>query len=391
MSLIHAGYQGDSRLTLKTISMTISKSRICFIVLFFCNLIIYQSNAQTLVQVKKSDFQEKITLQGEKILTQDYHHHHKIFVIDTLLLTMVNSGDNHYHVYHKNTLNYLGPIGVRGEGPDQWEIPQTTVGQFEKSNDGIKLWYFDFLRGNYSLMNLTKTLNSNSPYPIVERKLRINMKIFPYYQLFMGGNNKIYANGWIYEQNRVRIKSFDLERKVISKSGLFPIIKNNSRLPAETMNSLYGGSFDKHPTKDKFVQSMFMFNRIDIFDENLKVIKTIVDGENWKDNYYDALDIDPTKEFFEGRIDGFDGLALSENFLFALEADRNINSEINKENESFIRVYDWEGRPKAYLTVKHDLSSIDIDEKEGELYATDYTHELVLRFDISQLIKSWLK
>jgi hypothetical protein len=373
------------------IFMNSNKYNICFVLVFFFNFNLIESNAQILVKVSKSDFPKKVTLEGQEILTQDYNHHHKIFVVDTLLVTMVNSGKNHYHVYHKNKLTYLGPIGVRGEGPNEWEIPQTTVGQFEKTDEGIKLWYFDFLRGNYSLMNLTKTLKSGSAYPIVDRRLRIDMKIFPYYQLFMGENSKIYANGWIYEQNRVRIKSYDLERKVISKSGLFPAIKNNSRLPAETMNSLYGGSFDKHPSQDKFVQAMFMFNRIDIFDENLKVIKTIVDGENWKDNFYDGLEIDPTKDFFEERIDGYNGLTLSENLIFALEMKRNVNSEINKENESFIRVYDWEGRPKAYLTVKHDLSSIDIDEKEGKLYATDYTHELVLRFDISQLIKDWLK
>jgi hypothetical protein len=371
--------------------MTFNKLTVYFILVFLSSCILTESNAQILVKVRKQDFPKLVTINGQEILTQDFNHHHKIFVMDTLLLTMVNSGVNHYHVYHKDKLTYLGPIGVRGDGPNEWEIPQTTVGQFEKTNEGIKLWYFDFLRGNYSLMNLTKTLNSKSAYPIVDRTFRINMKVFPYYQLFMGGNNKIYANGWIYEQNRVRIKSYDLESKVLARSGLFPIIKNNSRLPAETMNSLYGGSFNKHPIQDKFVQSMFMFNRIDIFDENLKVIKTIVDGENWRDDYYDGLEIDPTKEFFEGRLDGYDGLTVSEHFIFALEADRNVNLEINKENESFIRVYDWEGRPMAYLTVKHDLSTIAIDESKGMLYATDYSHELVLRFDISQIMKTWRK
>lgn len=371
--------------------MDFNKLTIYFILVFFFNSIVNESNAQILLKVKKQDFPKMATINGQEILAQDFNHHHKIFVIDTLLLTMVNSGANHYHVYHKDKLTYLGPIGIRGEGPDQWEIPQTTVGQFEKTKEGIKLWYFDYLRGNYNLMNLTKTLNSGSAYPIVEKKTRINMKVFPYFQLFMGNNNRIYANSWVYEQNRGRIKSFDLETNKIYKSGLFPVIKNNDRLPAETKNSLYGGSFYKHPTKDKFVQALYMFNRIDIFDENLKVIKTIVDGENWKDNYYDAFDIDPTKDFFEGKIDGYNGLALSENFIFALEADRNVNAQINKENESFIRVYDWDGKPVAFLTVKHDLSSIAIDESKGKLYATDYSHELVLRFDISQLIKSWLK
>lgn len=350
-----------------------------------------ESNAQLLVKVSKTEFPQKITLKGEPILENDFNHHHRIFVIDTLLLTMVNSGDNHYHVFHKNKLNYLGSVGVRGEGPNEWEIPQTTVGQFEINTEGIKLWYFDFLRGNYSLMNLTKTLTSGSPYPIVERKLRINMKVFPYYQLFMGNNNRIYAGGWIYEQNRVRLKSYDLNTKEISKSTLFPTIKNTKKIPTETMNSLYGGGFDKHPTLNKFVQAMYMFNRIDIFDENLNVIKSIVDGENWKDNYYDGLQIDPTKEFFNGRVDGYNTVATSENFIFSVEADKNINLEIKKENESFIRVYDWNGTPKAYLTINHDLTSIDIDEKNGMLYATDYDHELVLKFDISLLMKTFKK
>ncbi|MFC3415467.1 BF3164 family lipoprotein [Algoriphagus hitonicola] len=341
-------------------------------------------------EISKEDFPLIRKIYGEKILTDNYNHHHKIFVIDKYLLTMVNSGDNHYHVFDKNSQEYLGPVGVRGEGPNEWEIPQTTVGQFTKSGDEIHLWNFDFLRGNFNKINLTKTLSSNSAYPVLLDTERINMRDFPYFQLFKGNNGKIYANGWIYETNRVRLKSYNPNTKEVEKSGLFPRIKNSNHLPAEVMNSLYGGSFDKHPSKDVFVQAMFMFDRIDIFDENLNLIRSIVDGENWKDDFYDGNDINPSINFLRPRINGYNGLAVSENFIFALEAKQNEGTDDEIENESFIRIYNWEGEPLAYFEVEHDLSSIDIDEDEGILYATDYSHELVLRFDISNFINDWL-
>jgi len=369
--------------------MRFIRNYITFSLFFILIILCQESTAQKVVKVSKTDFPEKMKIKGQEILTQDYNHHHIIFVLDTLLLTMVNSGENHYHVFHKDKLNYLGAVGVRGDGPDQWEIPATTVGQFKKTSEGIKLWQFDYLRGTYSLINLTKTLKSKSSYPVVERRLRINVKIFPYFQLFMGGNDKLYANSWIYEQNRSRLKSFDQENNKIVRSGLFPKIKNNTHLPSEVMNSLYGASLDKHPSQDKFVQATFIFNRIDIFDENLQVIKSIVDGDNWKDDYYDGKDIDPAVNFINPRTNGFNGLATGEKYIYALEAKLNFRTDKFRENESFVRVYDWEGRPKAYLEVAHDLSSIDIDEKSGMLYATDYSHELVLKFDISQLMKKW--
>jgi len=348
-------------------------------------------NTSDLIKVTKKDFPKIVKIKGEEILTNDYNHHHHIFVIGDYLLTLVNSGDFHYHVFDKKSQKYLGPVGIRGEGPNEWEIPQTTLGQFEKTKDGIKICNFDFLRGNFNKINLTKTLGSKSAKPIIENTTRINMREFPFFQLFQGSNGRIYANSSIFEVNRVRLKSFNPSDKSIKKSELFPKIKNSNHLPSEILNSLYGASFDKHPSKDKFVQAMFMFNRIDIFDENLNVTKSIVDGLNWQDGFYDGKEIDPTKDFLSPKVDGFDGLAAGENFIFAVEAKKYIANQKPKENETFIRVYNWDGKPLAYLEIAHDLSSIDVDETNGVIYATDYEYELVLRFNISQLIKEWSK
>jgi hypothetical protein len=372
--------------------LLVKKILISFILLSICSHSGIENNSPKLTKVAKKDFPKVIELKGEPILTEDYNHHHKIFVIDKYLMTLVNSGKYQYHVFDKRTHNYLGPIGLRGQGPNEWEIPQTTLGQFEKTNDAIMFWNFDYLRGNFNKINLTKTLATKSIDPVIEKTIRINMREFPYFQLFQGKeSDKIYATGWIYEANRVRLKSYNPTDHSIRKSALFPRINNSNHLPSEVMNSLYGGSFGKHPNQDKFVQAMFTFNRIDIFDENLNVINSIVDGENWRDGYFDGKEMDITRDYLSPLVDGYNGLAVSENFIFALEAKENIGTEEEKENESFIRVFNWDGKPLAYFEIPHDLSSIDIDESNGYLYATDYQHELVLRFNISNQIKEWLK
>lgn len=364
--------------------MNFSKNLSSYLILFF--LITAHTYGQTVVKVAKKDFPLKIKIQGQEILSKDFNHHHKIFIVGDYILTLVNSGDYNYHVFDKKTQQYLGPIGLRGEGPEEWVIPQTTLGQYHKKDGDIYMWYFDFLRGTFSLMNLTKTIKSKSINPINDRRLRINMKLFPYFQLFMGDNERIYGTNWIYESDRSRLKSYDIKTNKIAKSALFPKIKNSSHLPSEVMNSLYSCSFDKHPFKDQFAQATFIFNRIDIFDQNLNVIKSIVDGENWKDDYYEGREIIPSENFISPRINGFDGLSVSNNFIFALEAKKNVGTDKEKENESFVRVYNWNGVPIAYLEINHDLSSIDFDEETKVLYATDYSHELVLKFNLSQYL-----
>jgi len=342
---------------------------------------------QSIIKVTKNDFPKKVKLSGQPILTNDYHHHHHIHVIDDFLLTLTNSGEYNYHVFDKKSEKYLGPIGRKGDGPKEWEIPLTTLGQYEKKDGEIFLWYFDFLRGYLQLMNFSKTVTSKSIDPIIERRLKFNMRVFPYFQLLMGDNRKAYATSWIYEANRGRIKSLDLDSKVIKKSKLFPEISNDSHLPSEVINSLYSASFDKHPKENLFIQATFIFNRIDIFDYELNVLRSIVDGENWQNNYYDGREIDPSSNFIRPRINGYDGISVSEKYIFALEAKKNVGTDQEIENESFIRVYDWFGKPIVYLEITHDLSSIDFDKESRSLYATDYNHQLVLKIDLSNVIK----
>lgn len=340
------------------------------------------------IKANRADFPAKVMLEGEEIIQDDYHHHHKVYILDTVLLTTSNAGDYHFHAYHTQTQEYLGSMGVRGEGPDEWTMPSTTTGQHEVTEEGLFLWFFDYQRGHLSKIDLTKTLQSGSPYPILATSFRIDGRKFPYFQLFYLSDEKLVGDCWITEQDRVRIKSYNPKTEEVKKSPLFPSMKNLHLLPAEVINSLYSSPFVKHPTKNLFVQAMFVMNRIDIFDEDLNLLKSVVDGENWQDDYYDAKDINPASAYLKERIDGYDGLAATRDFIFALEMKKASGNAANRP-ESFVRVYDWEGRPVCLLQFGNNFNAIAVDEAEGMFYATDYANEMVLRYDIKNLMDGW--
>nr|MBI1230175.1 hypothetical protein [Cytophagales bacterium] len=341
------------------------------------------------VQVGHQNFPSTQTLQKEEILRGDPFHHHKVFILDTILLTTSNSGKHHFHTYNTKSLKYLGSMGVRGEGPEAWTMPHTTDGQYEVRESGIFLWIFDFMRGHLSKVDLTKTLNTEAEHPVITKKIKVDGRTFPFFRLFYISDEKIISDCWISEQDRVRIKSYNPLNGDFKKSELFPTMSNIHLLPAEIVNSLYTTTFTKHPTKNLFVQAMATFNRIDILDDNLVLQKSIVDGENWQDNFYDAKEIDPSTNFLKDKIDGYNGTAVTEDFIFALEMKKSRADETAVRRESFARVFDWVGNPICLLHFDNYLNSIGVDEREGFLYATDYANELVLRYNIKNLMETW--
>ncbi|UAM98051.1 TolB-like 6-bladed beta-propeller domain-containing protein [Polaribacter litorisediminis] len=342
-----------------------------------------------IVKISKDDFPKTEKISGEIILKEDYNRNYSIKVFENILLIRLSDSPNYYSVYNKYTFEYLGSIGVKGEAGNEW-ITMYDSGQLEKTESGICLWVHRYQKGFFAQVNITKTLATKKPIPIYEKIINIDAKSFPFFNLFyLEDNLNIIGNCWLTDQNQVRIKSYDINTKKIKKSELFPKIKNLEKLPIQVVKSLYSSGFKKHPTKNIFFQAMYMFDRIDIFDENLNLKKSIVGGENWKDNYYDAREINPASNFLEGKVNGYAGISASESYIIAVDVNKKKSNIDNTVKESYIKIFDWEGKPICRLKSTDDLFSISLDEKEGILYATDINNEKVLRYDINKIMEKW--
>ena len=357
------------------------------LVLFFgCNKTTDKSKIVIIDNFKCNTF-----VKGEQILKDNFDSNFSISSVDSLLLLKQQGKDIHYTIYNSKDLKYLGSLGVRGEGPNEWNVVFHNK-QFEIDDNGIKLWFSRQRKGFLSQVNISKVIENKSPYPVVEKNLKINTNLFPFSHIIYLNSDKVIGNSGYYDVERVRLKSYNPKTRITEqRTELFPKIKNSNILPSPALYNLYFGQLQKHPSKDLFINAMRIFNRIDIFDEDLNLIKSIVSGDNWKDDYYDAAKIDVTTDYMADKVQGYGNLSVTENFILALETGKKRNALTNDVEESYVRVFDLEGKSLCRLSFHQDLFSIDLNEKSGFLYATDIQNEKVLQFNLEELIEKWKK
>jgi hypothetical protein len=357
-------------------------------ILLSCEKSTEEKTTAAVIQV--DDFPENINLQGEQILTQ-VNKNAFITVLDTLLLMTNYDGKDStlYDIYGKSSEQYLGAVGTKGDGPQEWRVVFNNE-VYEVGKEGVTTWFYEMLRGFLVQVNLNKVIAAKSPVPIIEKKITINSKVFPFNHLFYINDTKIIGNPSFGDEiDRVRIKSYNPQTQEVKKSDLFPRIKNAKVIPSQVLYNFYFTSFKKHPTKNLFVQAMSVMNRIDIFDEDLNLLRSIVSGKSWQDDFLDAKKIDVATDYMKDIEDGYGTATVSEDFIFALVANKKKSAITGEVQKSFIKVFDWEGQPKCLIEVNDDLINISFDRRDGYLYAADFNNEKFLRYDLKKLLASW--
>lgn len=356
---------------------------VIFLLLFFsCK----NKSSDAVIVFSNNDFKIKAEIFGEQIIEEDYNINREIFAIDTLLILKTGSGKEYFNVYNKNSFEFLGSIGVRGEGPEEWQVISFN-GQFDFTNkNSIGMWVSNFRKGFISKVNIHKTLKSENSLPVIDKTFRIDGKLFPFFNPFHLEEGSFISKSWITEDEFVRIKYFDLSKKETKNTGLFPKIKNIDYLPAEVINTLYTSSFKKHPEKNIYGQALYYFNRIDIFDHELNNLISIVEGETWKDFYFDAANVNIESDFLKEFKQFYSGLFLSNSYIYALSLSEQVAN-----TKKYLRVFNYNGSPVAILEFDDEIYSFSVDENDEYLYAIDRENEKILKYNLKNIIKDSLK
>ncbi|RRO15845.1 BF3164 family lipoprotein [Flavobacteriaceae bacterium 14752] len=366
------------------------KVRIIYLNIVFFAFISCDKTDENIIRHNKNSFFISKNLNGEVVPLKDFNLNKTITVFDTLIILgkspfQTKKGSAFFNVYHKTKYNFLGSIGVKGDGPwhNEWsEIHHNQ--QISISNANQFLWLYNYNNGFVAKLNLSKTIESKSSKPVIDTTILVNAKKFPYLSLNITNDNLI-ATPWLNETPQSLIKKIDLENNSLKKIKLSPTIKNSNILPSEILNSLYSSSIKVNQQTGKIAQAMYIFDRINIYDNNLNREISIVDGENWVDNYYDAKEIDIKSNFIKDKVNGYSRLTVSNNFIFALKSTYNSS----QKNISEVRVYDWRGKPLFFLTINNPVLDFSFDEKTKTLYALDHINDLILKYGLNEIIRKW--
>ena len=343
---------------------------------------LYNKNIQ---QVSLEDFNIDKEITG-KILNVDYKtEFHEILSIDTLLILKTSSRHKEFFkIYNLNTLEHLGDVGVRGEGPEEWKNVDINH-VLTKENDNYMIWVTDRFNGFLKKINLSKSLSLNTVYPVYEKKINVNASKFPFSSIFHF-NNRLVADIGYEDDTNSRFKTMNLENGEIIKTNLFPLIENYSKFQSQILFNFYIGDFRKHPIENKFVSAMAKLNRIDFLDSNLEPFKSIVDGENWKDNFFDARKIDVKTADMYKMTDGYYATSVSENYVFTKWGYDYKLDEPPLKDISIIKVFDWKGNPIVILRLDCVAYATTFNEKNKILYVNDSKNEHILMYDLTNLL-----
>jgi hypothetical protein len=179
----------------------------------------------------------------------------------------------------------------------------------------------------------------------------------------------------------------NLDTKEISYLPFFPTIKKFNIIPSPVLYNIYVGGFKKHPTKNLFVSAPSTFNRIDFLNDNLDIYKTVVDGDNWKDDYYDAREIDIASNQTHEMRDGHHSTAVTNKYIFTRY--RNISKELDgRQNteKSMIKVLDWQGNPVKLLHLDCNAFTFAYNEETKILFVNDINNEQILKYDLDGIL-----
>lgn len=348
------------------------------LLLYGCVSAEYKNEGETYIQ--PINFDKVYELKGEQILKNDIDGV-AIYVIDTLLMLKSDSKLVHYNIYGKNSQQFLGSLGIKGDKREAWNKISYNEQYFIENNE-IKIWLSDHIKGKLLLINLSKQIVSKKPLPQIEKELNINIRKFPFTKALMISDSIVVGNAGYFEEERSRIKKINPQTQLVQKSDLFPAIKNMKFLPSDELYFFYGTPILKHPTKELYVSALPYFNRIDFFNSNLKLYNSAVEGNSWQDNWLDAKLLNP-EEGFRNELDVFYMFTTaSSKHVFCLYYGQPEKEYGEKLIPTQIRVFDWEGRPKYLLKIPNYLMNISISPSEDKLYGVAFFEEKILSYNL---------
>lgn len=356
------------------------------ILAIFC---LYSGCSESSDLIEGIDFPESENIEGEKVLIDELSWQVEV-AGDYIFCELESSKTELYNVYQAGDLSFVGTVGNRGQGPDEFIGAQYSGQYFYDSLGNTNIWVNDAPKFRISALNLNSSLKTNKT--IVSNRLRHHPKYNFQNALFVLGESDLagFQPGFI-EGTNLKPLNF-LTNGVLSSVGSYPRVKNSNDIPGA--NSLFKNLDYVHlgmkPDQEKFAVALSHYDRVDIYNRDGSLVKSIGHSENYRQ--YEAHEIFSETKGLVGIKNYYMTVRTTDKYIYAVSHGRDRKADVEGITySSEIRVFAWDGSIIRVLKCPNDLISLAIDEKRGFLYGHDMSIEGMVRFDITELIESYEK
>ena len=336
----------------------------------------------------KSDliFKLEYSLEGNQILLEDVNIN-QLFTIDNYLFGHQYKGEYYFKIFDIENLSEIGELCRRGNGPNEFPF-YLMLNQHYTDNSEVCIWVHDLTVGRLTKINVTQSLRDNETIVLREIPTRPQSA---FYNAFVIDSSLIVGRSTnsIINMNRLQLYN-PIDDSIIRTISLFPKVdvnqsKDDINFTMLKYNPLFVSSIGLKPDKSKIASAMTSFNRVDIFDINGDVYKSIIEGPDVPDylkKYLNAVEdnSESSLQYF------YNSIFTSNNFIYALYVGQELSEYGQKPLPTQLRIFDWEGNPMAKINLNDYLINFTIDEDRGVMFGVDHYNEKLLQYDIKELV-----
>lgn len=303
------------------------------------------SSCNEVERIKRyNEFNEIVTLSGDRdTISSPMLYPRNIFISDNKLVVLNEKTDTLFQVFSLPDLHYAYSFGIKGEGPEDFNMPAINVVSYEE--DGFTLLDVNKLKHIHVSDEASTVSSEVLPFD------------FPYYNGMMKLSDSLYCCDAGLEEDKeymfLRLGSEPVLR------GEYP--ENVDRFK-ETLarNQAYDKITVVKPGGGGFASFYRYTRRYRIYDSEGTLLDDVI------------LDIapgnkEPDAEGENNYIHAISAFA-TENYIYTLNLDM-VPKEIMEGNRMpNIQVFDWDGVPVKQYLLDRFISSFAVDEKGGKIY-----------------------
>lgn len=261
--------------------------------------------------------------------------------------------------------NYIGNIGVKGQGPNEFLQPFSLV----YSSDG-RLLSYDV--GDYSLksIDIDSLINGTISYnKILDSNSMSHLTVFPV-------EESNYIGFGIYSENMFKL--IDSNGNIIRSFMNYPI--ENSTMDHRNIAMAYQGALAINNDKSKLVYASMYGTILCIYD----ISKNLIDEEF--SLVLDYPHFSPRNErgstsspLTKDAISAFRDIYVTDKYIYSLYSGKNISEfKQNAFEAQSIYIFDWTGKPIIRYLLDVRVNNIAVDPNNQKIYALSNLPESTL-------------
>jgi hypothetical protein len=298
-----------------------------------------------------------IKLHGQPVMEIDSFYEGHLSVIEPYLIIKSKKQVGTYHVFDFKNLFYLKSFGSIGQGPGELQTSSTLI----KSTEFLRpncVWVYDVNSRQVKLFSLLNLFYDRRENLVIETR-QIPDFAPPISNLFIDdssfrgslrdGNSRFF----IYNFKNTRFQTIPYPDSV------------DSEVSFSSKGLMYHSTMIEH--KGKFVNALWSFNVLEIYDKNFCKLVKIVGKQ--KHNLMKNMFNDEGHLNTSGNRYYID-LFVNDDFIFATQHNVKWNQLFQSDYSSKVLVFNWQGELQYQFELDHPIYSLAYDGHNGRILAS---------------------